>query len=187
MHLVWPAEEYLASYAAALERGWSPISRRAAALIALSLVGGASCAPAPAGGAGPRPGPGSAALVAEAQAFMDAYAADLRAGARERIADRYDPRGAWLVGNGQKALHPADSIRARYLNQWRPPASFEWQDLSYEAVGPAAVVVAGRFLWGVGAARRLPCSYTALLLRQEGRLRIRLEDESCDPAPPPAP
>jgi hypothetical protein len=160
---------------------------RAAALIALSLFGGASCTPTASGGAGPRPGAGSTALVAGAQAFMDAYATDLRAGARERIADRYDPRGAWLVGNGQKALHPADSIRARYVNQWRPPASFEWQDLSYEVVGPGAVVVTGRFIWSVSAARRLPCSYTALLLRQDGRFRIRLEDESCDPTPPQVP
>jgi hypothetical protein len=163
-----------------------PISRRAVALLVLSLVAVPSCTPAPAGGAGPRPNIGAAVLVTEAQAFMDAYAADLRAGARERIADRYDPRGAWLVGNGEKALHAADAIRARYLTQWRPPASFEWRDLSYEAVGPTAVVVAGRFIWSVSAARHLPCSYTALLLRQEGRFRIRLEDESCDPTPAPA-
>jgi len=31
MHLVWPAAEYLASYVAALERGWSPDNLRAAA------------------------------------------------------------------------------------------------------------------------------------------------------------
>ena len=72
-----------------------------------------------------------------------------------------------------------------YRGGWRPPASFDWQDLSYEAVGPDAVVVTGRFLWGVSATTRLPFSYTALLLRRDGRLRIRLEDESGRPAPPP--
>jgi len=160
--------------------------RHAAAVLALALFGGASCTPA-ATGAAPRPGVSSTALAAEAQAFMDAYAADLRSGARESIANRYDPRGAWLVGDGRKALQPVDSIRARYVSQWRPPASFEWQDLSYEAAGPDAVVVTGLFLWGVSAERRLTCSYTALLLRREGHLRIRLEDESCAPTPPPAP
>jgi hypothetical protein len=162
------------------------IFRHAAAVLGLALFGGASCTPA-ATGAASRPGASTTAPMAQAQAFMDAYAADLRSGARESIADRYDPRGAWLVGNGQKALQPADSIRARYVSRWRPPASFEWQDLSYEAAGPDAVVVTGLFLWGVSAERRLRCSYTALLLRQDGRLRIRLEDESCAPTPPPAP
>ena len=164
-----------------------PFFRRAVAVLGLALSGGASCTAAATGGGGPRPVAGAEALVSEAQAFMDAYAADLRAGARERIADRYDPRGAWLVGEGRKALHPADSIRARYVGRWRPPASFEWEDLSYEAVGPDAVVVTGRFLWGVSAERRFTYSYTGLLLRQGGRLRIRLEDESGAPAPPSAP
>jgi hypothetical protein len=113
-------------------------------------------------------------------------------GLRGPIADRYDPRGAWLLGEGRKALHPADSIRARYRGPWRPPASFEWRDLSFEAVGPDAVVVTGLFVWGVNAERRITCSYTGLLLRHEDlyglRLfRIRLEDESCAPPPPPAP
>jgi hypothetical protein len=163
------------------------IFRHPAAVLGLALFACASCTPA-ATGAAPRPGVSpTTALVAEAQAFMDAYAADLRSGAREGIADRYDPRGAWLVGEGRKALQPADSIRARYVSRWRPPASFEWQDLSYEPAGPDAVVVTGLFLWGVSAERRIRCSYTALLLRQEGRLRIRLEDESCAPTPPPAP
>jgi len=149
------------------------------------LLGVAACAPAPHVNPAPQPSPGAAALVIEAQAFMAAYANDLRAGERARIADRYDPRGAWFVGQGRKELVPPDSIRAMYQGSgWHPPVSFEWQDLSYEAVGPDAVVVAGRFLWGVSAERRLPFSYTALLLRQDGRLRIRLEDESG--APPPA-
>jgi hypothetical protein len=160
-----------------------PHFRRAVAVLGLTLFGGTACTPATTA-AGPRPAADSAALVAQAQTFMDAYANDLRTGAREMIADRYDPRGAWLVGEGRKELHPASAIRARYLNRWRPPASFEWKDLSYEAVGPGAVMVTGLFLWGVSAERRITCSYTGLLLRQEDRLRIRLEDESCAPEPP---
>jgi predicted acetyltransferase len=38
MHLVWPAEEYLASYAAALERGWSPDNVRPEAAIREQLA-----------------------------------------------------------------------------------------------------------------------------------------------------
>jgi len=165
-----------------------PAIHRASAVFCLALFGAAACAPATSGGMSSRSAVDSTALVAEARAFMEAYATDLRTGAREGVAARYDPRGAWMVGGGRKDFVPADSIRAMYLGGWRPPASFEWQDLSYEAVGPDAVVVAGRFLWGVSATDRRTFSYTALLLRQEGRLRIRLEDESGAPVrPPPAP
>lgn len=162
-----------------------PVIYRAAAVFGLALLGGVGCTPAATVGASSRAAADSAALVAEARAFMDAYAADLRTGARERLAERYDPRGAWFVGEGRKELLPADSIRAMYRGGWRPPVSFDWQDLSYEAVGPDAVVVAGRFLWGVSATERLRFSYTALLLRRDGRFRIRLEDESGRPPPVP--
>jgi len=72
---------------------------------------------------------------------------------------------------------------------WKPPASFEWRDLTFEPIGPDAVVVAGQFVWGpVAGAPPMTLSYTSLLRRQEGALRIRLEDESVDPASlPPRP
>lgn len=119
--------------------------------------------------------------AAEARAFMEGYGRDLIGGNREGIADRYDRRGAYLLGNGRKDLEPFDSIAARYRTEWSPPPSFEWQNLSFEPVGPDAVAVAGRFLWGREGAAPLAASYSALLVRQEGRLRIRIEDESIDP------
>lgn len=158
--------------------------RHGAACLALLLT--AACS------AGPRPGESApatgdpAALVQEAREFMESYARDLRAGERDLLVARYDPRGAYMVGGGQKALLSPDSIRAIYHGRWRPPASFEWRDLSYEAVGPDAVVVTGRFIWGVSPERQLPpYSYTALLVRHDGRFRIRVEDESTAPPPPP--
>lgn len=123
---------------------------------------------------------GSSALVREAEAFMAGYARDLLAGNRAGIVERYDPRGAYLVGQGRKEFMPLDSIRAVYMGGWRAPAAFEWQDLSYEPAGPDAVVVVGRFVWGAGE-RRLTFSYSALLLRRDGHLRIRVEDESGAP------
>jgi hypothetical protein len=148
------------------------------------LFGAAAVTPASVSGQGTDPAAASA-LVREAEAFMEGYARDLRGGERERIIERYDPRGAYFVGQGRKTLLPLDSIQASYRGRWRPPFSFEWQDLSYEVVGPDAVVVTGRFTWGLSAEQRLSFSYTGLLLRQDGRLRIRLEDESGAPAPPP--
>jgi hypothetical protein len=163
-------------------------SRRSRAVACLLLAFAAACA------GGPRPGgqglsaSESAALVREAEAFMESYGRDLRAGAREAIAARYDSRGAYMVGFGESRLVPADSLRASYMTTWRQPASFEWRGLAYEPVGPDAVVVTGQFVWGRPDRAPMTFSYTGLLVRRDGRLRIRLEDE--DPAPPrptPAP
>ena len=123
------------------------------------------------------------ALVAEAQAFMAGYARDLAGGNREGIIARYDPRGAYFVGQGRKELVPPDSTAAIYRSRWQPPASFAWRDLSYEVAGPDAVVVTGLFDWGLDGGRTLTFSYTGLLLRRDGRWLIRLDDESG--APPP--
>jgi hypothetical protein len=149
---------------------------------------GAACATQQKPGAARAGAPPSAGVVSEARAFMDAYARDLLAGNRRAIAERYDRSGAYLLGNGRKQLAPYDSIVARYGGPaWSPPRTFEWRDLSFEPVGPDAVVVAGRFLWGTQAGGApLAVSYSALLHRQEGVLRIRLEDESIDPSTLPA-
>ncbi|HYJ77978.1 MAG TPA: DUF4440 domain-containing protein [Longimicrobiaceae bacterium] len=155
--------------------------RPAAAALALAL---AACAPAPAASGAPaRAGD----VATEAAAFMEGYARDLREGRREAIADRYDRRGAYFVGHGAKELSPHAAIFERYTTQWQPPGRFEWHDLSYEPLGPDAVTVVGRFLWVTQAGQELPFSYSALLVRQDGELRIRLEDESGNPtalAPP---
>jgi hypothetical protein len=130
----------------------------------------------------------SDALASEARAFMESYAADLREGRRDAIIARYDPRGAYMMGRGEKELMPLDSITAIYRGRWSPPASFSWSDLSYEVVGPDAVVVTGLFDWGLSAERTMRFSYTGLLVRRDGRWMIRVEDE--DPLPerrPPPP
>lgn len=126
----------------------------------------------------------SANVVEEARAFMDAYARDLLAGNPDTIAARYDRTGAYFLGNGRKEFSPFDSIAAQYRRATsQRPASFAWRDLSFEPVGPDAVVVAGQFTWGAaGGAPPMTLSYTSLLRRQDGVLRIRLEDESIDPA-----
>jgi hypothetical protein len=117
----------------------------------------------------------------DAREFMSGYAEDLRHGRRQAIVERYDRRGAYRVGEGEKNLESWELIRAAYMTQWTPPASFVWRDLSYEPVGNDAVMVIGLFDWGLADGRRLTFSYTGLLVRQDGELRIRLEDESMSP------
>ncbi|HEX8362119.1 MAG TPA: DUF4440 domain-containing protein [Longimicrobium sp.] len=155
------------------------------ALALLLLIASTACTP-PARGSS---GPSGAGVEAEARAFMDAYARDLLAGNRAAIAARYDRRGAYFMGNGQKDFQPYEAIVARYGGpRWNPPATFEWRDLSFEPAGPDAVLVAGRFTWGRQGRAPMTLSYTGFLHRQDGVLRIRLEDESFDPRdmPPPA-
>ena len=119
------------------------------------------------------------AVVEEARAFMAGYARDLLAGDRAAIVARYDPTGAYLVGDGRKAFASYDSIRAQYApGRWSAPASFEWQNLSYEGIGPDAVVVVGQFRWGGRRGAPLVLSYSALLRRGAGGLHLRVEDES---------
>ena len=158
---------------------------RLVALLALALAAPAYAqAPAPAPAAPPQAeGP----LVAEARAFMAAYADELRRGDRAAIAARYDRRGAWRLGNGLKAFVTWAEIQAHYAGpDWHPPASFAWHDLSFEPAGAVAVVVAGTFEWTPSDGRApVTLSYSSFLVRQNGALRIRLEDESA-PLPPRA-
>ena len=124
--------------------------------------------------------PDTSEVIGEAQRFMDAYARDLAAGDRAAIAHRYMRGGAWFLGHGRKDFEPYTRIEARYAgSEWTPPRSFAWRDLSIEPAGRDAVVVAGLGLWEPSDGSRIvTISYTALLLREDGELRIRLEDES---------
>lgn len=140
---------------------------------AIALVG-AACASAP---------QQSATLEAEARQFMEGYARDLRAGNRDAIAARYDARGTYMMGGGSKRLAPIDSVRATYRSSsWTAPRAFEWHDLSYEPVASDAILVTGRFDWTSTQGQTLPASYTALLVRRDGRLRIRAEHEDVAPS-----
>lgn len=132
------------------------------------------------------PNPAEPPVVAEARAFMASYAQALLAGDRAGIAGRYDRNGAYALGNGRKSFGAYARIVEQYASaRWQPPHRFEWRDLSYEPIGNDAVVIAGQFAWtpSEGAEPGI-YSYTALLRRQDGVLRIRLEDESTRPPQP---
>jgi hypothetical protein len=117
-------------------------------------------------------------IETEAREFMAGYAEDIRAGRRKSLVARYDPCGAYRVGEGHKIFETHAMIRASYETEWNPPRTFEWRDLSYEVIGESTVLVVGLFDWGTRHGRTLAFSYTGILVRQDGGLRIRLEDES---------
>lgn len=127
--------------------------------------------------------PDAAATEQDVRRFLTSYAADLRNRDREAIAELYDPRGSFRLGDGRKAFHSFDTIKDKYLNRWAGPTSFEWKDISIEVLSPTAAVVMACFEWGMPTGGEVRTySYTGLLLKHSGVWKIRLEDESADPA-----
>jgi len=122
-----------------------------------------------------------AATEREIREFFDSYAEDLRAARREAIANRYDSRGYFRMGNGNKRLVSFEDTKERYLTRWTGPKSFEWKDLSIEVLSSDAAVVTGLFDWEPASGQKATFSYTGLLIKQAGKWRIRVEDESVVP------
>lgn len=113
-----------------------------------------------------------------AKTFMSAYANDLNSANRAAIIQRYDPRGHYQLGNGRKTFLSQNETAAIYLEKWSPPSSFNWHDLSFEVLGPEAIVVTGLFDWVATNGEKRTYSYSSLLLLQNGEWKIRVEDES---------
>lgn len=122
--------------------------------------------------------------VAQAKVFMASYAKDLTAGNRLGLAARYSADGAYMLGFSAKTHHSPSDLHSLYASkQWVKPASFAWRDLSYEALGPDTVIVTGGFEWAENGGKPPGLfAYTALLRRESGGWRIRLEHEN--PLPP---
>lgn len=125
------------------------------------------------------------AVVVEARAFMAAYAHDLLGGNRAGIAARYDRQGAWMVHAGQALFMPHDQITRLYAEDWGPPSAFEWRDLVFIPSSDDAVTVVGRFVWTPAGEAPVLIAYHGQFVRQDGLLRIRVEEET--PVAPEAP
>lgn len=123
----------------------------------------------------------------EVREFYDSYAEDLRKHRRESIADRYDQRGVFFLGNGRKAAVTFEANKESYLTEWKGPQSFRWKDLSVEVLSRDAAVVLAQFEWQTDKGETLMYSYTGLLVKRKSGWRIRVEDESRQPAECPAP
>ena len=118
-------------------------------------------------------------LVEEAERFMDEYAADLLRGDRAAIAERYDRNGVYEIRPAAKRLTTHADLVTRYRERWSKPAFFEWRDLSYEELAADKVLVTGLFAWSNSTSATPDVqSYVAILQRQDGNLRIRLEAEA---------
>ena len=150
---------------------------RALPLIAFLVFAGSGVAAAQDIASPPSQAEAEPAITVEARAMMEAYADALRAGDRAAIADLYDRRGAWLFWEGQGAFRSHDAITRRYLEQWEPPAAFDWRDLVFVPTGPDTITVGGAFDWTAPGEAPLPAFYHGQFVRQDGRLRIQIEHE----------
>jgi hypothetical protein len=88
-------------------------------------------------------------VVAEARTVMDGHMRDQNAFDAPGITERYHSGGTWWLGDGKKEFLSHDSVGKWYAAGAKaaPPVEFEWQDLSFEPVGPDAVVVTGFYVW----------------------------------------
>jgi hypothetical protein len=129
----------------------------------------------------------AAAIEREIRGFFDSYAEHLRQHRREAIANSYDSRGYYRLGNGEKTLVSFEDAKTHYLTKWTGPRSFEWKDLSIEILSPDTAVVVGLFEWQTASGQMRSFSYTGLLIKHSGRWRIRVEDESPLPFNPVTP
>ncbi len=118
----------------------------------------------------------------EIKIFFDSYAEDLRENRRESIANLYDTAGYYRMGNGNKSFISFEESKKRYLTNWTAPKSFEWKDISVEIVSPTAAVVTALFDWQASTGEKSTFSYTGLLVKKLDKWRIRVEDESLNPA-----
>jgi hypothetical protein len=114
----------------------------------------------------------------ELREFYDTYRDDLVKQRREEIANRYDSRGYFSLGNGRKELVAFEENKRHYLKDWTGPKAFEWRDLSYEVLSPTSAAVVGLGEWTAASGQKTVLSYSALLTKQAGQWRIRVEDES---------
>lgn len=125
-----------------------------------------------------RPPANAVSAERELKDFYESYADDLIKGRGDAIADRYDVRGYYSLGNGNKQLVSSAAARERYTKQWSAPKSFAWKDLTYEVLSPDSAAVVGLFDWQRPSGEKLTLSYSAVLVRKDGKWRIRVEDES---------
>jgi hypothetical protein len=114
----------------------------------------------------------------ELRRFYEGYAADLRGHRTEAIANRYDSRGYFALGNGSKRFVSFEDNKKNYMTRWTGPKNFEWRDLSFEVLSPNSASVVGLFDWTNSSDETSTGSYTAVLTKHSGEWRIRVEDES---------
>ncbi len=123
--------------------------------------------------------PSSTTVLDLAHFFMDTYAEDIADGDRQAIARRYSRQGATFIGGEYKEQLSFETLSSRYAKAWKPPASFRWQDLGFEKLSEQSVMVTGGIAQSDKPGKEpVSRSYAAILVMEDGELRIRMEDRA---------
>lgn len=117
-------------------------------------------------------------IATDAQAFMDAYARDLVAGNKDAIIARYHPQGVFILAEGIDDLMKSRQLAEFYRTQWQKPHAFTWKGLRFRPLSSETILIDGGFETQATADKPAQYfSYLAVLIRENGKLRIRSEIE----------
>lgn len=125
-----------------------------------------------------------ASIEKEIRAFYAAYDDDMQNSRGAALIDRYDPRGAYALGNGVKTFQTPEFLKRKYLS-FKAPKHFAWKALEVDVLTADTVAVLGLFEWQFPTGPIHTYSYTGILVKRNGKWLIRVEDESRPVNPPP--
>lgn len=117
------------------------------------------------------------AIEREIRAFYKAYDEDMTQSRGLALIERYDPRGAYALGNGVRTFQTPEFLKRKYT-AFKAPKHFAWKDLIVDVLSADTVAVLGLFEWQFPTGPIHTYSYTGILIKRNGRWLIRVEDES---------
>ena len=150
------------------------------------LCGGAvlsACSPPP-----ERAPDGSDIAPEAVRQLYAAYEVALRAHHADTLAAFYRPTGARIIVNGIAMDLSNAGLDSIYRGSWEGPSYFAFDDLRFEQISPAQVLVTGGFRWlRPQSVDTMHFIYLAILEQTEVGPRIRLEHETLRPDAPATP
>lgn len=117
------------------------------------------------------------AIEREIRAFYQAYDNDMTQSRGPALIERYDPRGAYALGNGVRTFQSPEFLKQKYT-AFKAPKHFAWKDLIVDVLSADTVAVLGLFEWQFPTGPIHTYSYTGVLIKRNGKWLIRVEDES---------
>jgi hypothetical protein len=138
----------------------------------------AAC-PAP----GEEPVEPAVSIVASARGLFARYEAAIKNHERVAIAAFYDTDSVVRVINGSTSRTSRAQLDTIYRTRWTPPTFFAWEEMAYDALDSATVLVTGGFRWTTaGSTDTTRYLYAAVLQARDSGMVIRFEHETLRPA-----
>lgn len=114
-----------------------------------------------------------------ARRMYQAYEAALRAHRSDTLAAFYRPVGARIIVNGNAMDLTGSGIDSLYRGNWQGPSYFAFEDLEFEQISSAQILVTGSFRWlSPQSSDTGRVIYLAIVEQTDVGPRIRLEHET---------